>query len=158
MPHHLLLFAIDDLRFALPIEAVRETVRAVAITPLAGAPGVVEGVIDVHGTVTPVLDVRARFRLPRRDVVPADQMILARAGGRQVALRVDQVLDVATVPDDQLAVAGPDDPSTRHLAGVARLPDGLVLVHDLDAFLTQGEREALAAAEGAAAGAAASDG
>ncbi len=147
MPNHFLIFTIDELRFALPIEAVRETVRAVAITPLAGAPGVVEGVIDVHGTVTPVLDMRARFRLPPRPVRPSDRMVLARALGRLVALRVDDVLDVATVPDESLSAARDDDPSTRHLAGVAQLPDGLVLVGDLDAFLTQGEREALAVAE-----------
>ena len=145
---HLLLFSIDDVRFALPIPAVRETVRAVAITPLAGAPGVVEGVIDVHGTVTPVLDLRARFRLPPRTVSPSDQMVLAVAGGRQVALRVDRVLDVATVPDEAVMAARTDDPAMRHLAGVARLPDGLVLVSDLEAFLTRGEREALEAAEG----------
>lgn len=143
MTHHLLIFTIDDLRFALPVQSVRETVRAVAITPLAGAPGVVEGVIDVRGTVTPVLDVRARFRLPPRPVSPSDHMVLAEAAGRPVALRVDRVLDVTAVPDEAVVAARPDDPATRHLAGVARLPDGLVLVNDLDAFLTQGEREAL---------------
>ncbi|HEY0971117.1 MAG TPA: chemotaxis protein CheW [Gemmatimonadales bacterium] len=148
MPHHLLLFSIDDLRFALPVSAVRETVRAVAITPLAGAPGVVEGVIDVRGTVTPVLDMRARFRLPPRPVRPSDHMVLAEAAGRQVALRVDRVLEVATVTGEDVRAARDDDPSMRHLAGVARLPDGLVLVGDLDAFLTQGEREALEVAEG----------
>lgn len=141
-----LLFVLDELRFALPLDQVRETVRAVAITPLAGAPGVIEGIIDVRGTVTPVLDLRARFRLPQREVTVNDHLILANAGGRQVALRVDRVLDIQAVPDDTLSAAPISEPALAHLSGVARLPDGMVLIGDLEAFLSQGESEALAAA------------
>ena len=144
----LLLFTLDTHRFALPLAQVRETVRAVAITPLAGAPGVVEGVIDVRGTVTPVLDLRARFGLPPRPVSPDDHLVLAMAGDRPVALRVDRATDVATVSDEAITAAAPDDPATRHLAGVARLADGLVLIGDLAAFLSQGERAAMERALG----------
>lgn len=141
-----LIFALDDLRFALPLTQLRETVRAVAITPLAGAPGVVEGVVNVRGTVTPVLDLRARFRLPPREIALSDHLILASAGGRPVALRVDRALDVQTLDDDDLTPASTSEAAFAHLAGVARLADGLVLVSDLDAFLVQGEAEALATA------------
>lgn len=142
MPN-LLLFTIDDQRFALPLAQVRETVRAVAITPLVGAPGVVEGIVDVRGTVTPVLDLRRRFGLPPRPVSPEEHLVLAVAGARPVALRVDRATDVVTVPDESVTPAAPEDPATRHLAGVARLADGMVLIGDLEAFLLQGEREAL---------------
>ena len=141
-----LFFVLDDLRFALPIDQVRETVRAVAITPLAGAPGVIEGIIDVRGTVTPVLDLRSRFRLPQREITVSDHLILASAGGRQVALRVDRVLDIQTVPDKTLTTSSASEPAFAHLAGIIRLPDGLVLLNDLEAFLSQGESETLAAA------------
>lgn len=137
---------LDELRFALPLEQVRETVRAVAITPLAGAPGVIEGIINVRGTVTPVLDLRARFHLPQREITVNDHLILASAGGRQVALRVDRVLGIQTVPDGTLSAASTSEPAFAHLSGVARLPDGMVLIGDLEAFLSQGESEALAAA------------
>ena len=153
-----LLFTLDERRFALPVPQVREALPAVAITPLAGAPGVVEGVVDVRGTVVPVLDLRARFGLPPRAISPDDHLVLAQAGARPVLLRVDRVTDVATLEDADVAAARPDDPALRHLAGVARLPDGLVLLADVEAFLTQGEADALAAAlarEAAAVGAAA---
>lgn len=141
-----LLFALDDLRLALPLDQVRETVRAVAITPLAGAPGVVEGIVDVRGTVAPVLDLRARFRLPPREIALSDHLVLATAGGRLVALRVDRALDVHTLADGDLTPASASEAAFAHLAGVARLSDGMVLIHDLERFLTQGEAEALAAA------------
>jgi purine-binding chemotaxis protein CheW len=144
MPAYL-LFTLDDRRFALPVAQVREAVPAVAVTPLAGAPGVVEGVIDVHGTIAPVLDLRARFGLPAKAVSADEHLVLAHAGPRLVALRVDRATDVATL-DDAAVAARADDPALRHLAGVASLADGLVLVADLEAFLTQGEGAALAAA------------
>jgi purine-binding chemotaxis protein CheW len=143
---HLLLFSLDSRQFALPLERVREVVHAVEITPLAGAPGVVEGVVDVRGTVVPVLDARARFRLPARPVRLADHLILAEGAGRLVALRVDRVLDTHEVPAEAMTAATPNDASMAHLAGVATLEDGMVLVHDLDAFLTQAETDALAQA------------
>ena len=139
----LLLFTLDGQRFALPLAQVRETVRAVAITPLAGAPGVIEGIVDVRGTVTPVLDLRRRFGLPPRAVSPDEHLVLATAGSRPVALRVDQATDVVALPDEAVTPAREEDPATRHLAGVARLADGMVLIGDLEAFLLQGEREAL---------------
>jgi purine-binding chemotaxis protein CheW len=141
-----LIFVLDDLRFALPLAQLRETVRAVAITPLAGAPGVVEGVVNVRGTIMPVLDLRARFRLPPRQIALGDHLILATAGGRPVALRADRALDVQTLDDDDLTPASASEAAFAHLAGVGRLADGLVLVNDLDAFFTQGEAEALTGA------------
>jgi purine-binding chemotaxis protein CheW len=149
-----LLFTLDAQRFALPVAAVRETVPAVAVTPLAGAPGVVEGLVDVGGTATPVLDLRARFGLPARPVSTADHLVLAEAGARPVALRVDRAVDVVLLDDDAVSAARPGETALRHLAGVAHLDDGLVLIADLEAFLSQAESQALAAAlarEGAAA-------
>jgi len=143
---HLLLFTLDSHRFALPLDRVREIVHAVEITPLAGAPGVVEGVVDVRGAVAPVLDVRARFRLPARPVRLSDHLVLAEGAGRLVALRVDRAVGTEEVPPEAVTMPGVNDPAMAHLAGVVTLDDGMVLVHDLDAFLSQAEADALARA------------
>ncbi|HEX3159713.1 MAG TPA: chemotaxis protein CheW [Gemmatimonadaceae bacterium] len=143
---HLLLFTLDSHRFALPLDRVREIVHAVEITPLAGAPGVVEGVVDVRGAVVPVLDVRARFRLPARPVRLSDHLVLAEGAGRLVALRVDRAVGTDEVPPEAVTMPGANDPAMAHLAGVVTLDDGMVLVHDLDAFLSQAEADALARA------------
>jgi purine-binding chemotaxis protein CheW len=143
---HLLLFTLDSHRFALPLDRVHEIVHAVEITPLAGAPGVVEGVVDVRGAVVPVLDVRARFRLPARPVRLSDHLVLAEGAGRLVALRVDRAVGMEEVPPEAMTMPGANDPAMAHLAGVVTLDDGMVLVHDLDAFLSQAEADALARA------------
>jgi purine-binding chemotaxis protein CheW len=63
----LVVFRLDERRYALPLAAVERVVRSVTVTPLPGAPAIVLGGINVHGRVLPVLNVRRRFRMPDRD-------------------------------------------------------------------------------------------
>jgi purine-binding chemotaxis protein CheW len=145
-----LQFDLSDRRFGLALEAVREVVRAVAVTPLPGAPPVVEGAIDVRGELAPVLDVRARFGVGPAPLRPDQHMVIARAGPRLVALRVDRVVALREVAAAAPSPAGALAPGLERLAGIARLEDGLVVIQDLEAFLSQAEEEALdrALAEG----------
>ena len=138
----LLVFQLEDSRYALPLGEVQEVVRAVEVTPLPGAPEVVRGVIDVRGVITPVFDLRARLDMPVKDVEPSDQFVLASAAGRSVALHVDAVEWMATVSDDEIASATTAQASP-HIAGIARLPDGLALIHDLATFWSADESTAL---------------
>ena len=139
----LLRFDIDEVRFAIAALQAREVVRAVAITPLPGAPRVVEGVINVRGESIPVLDLRCRFQLPAAEVSPAELFVIAWTGARTAAMRVTRVNDLITVDQGDI-----DDPRelTRgadHIAGVIRMPDGLVLLHDLESFLDAAEEATL---------------
>ena len=139
-----LTFSIADLRVGVDIADVVEAVRAVEITPLPGAPGVVEGLIDFRGTVAPVFDMRARLLGSHTDIVPDDRLILARAAGRLVALHVDAVNELVDV--DAESVQSATSAKLPHIAGVATLPDGLLLIHDLATFLSAAERDTLDAA------------
>jgi purine-binding chemotaxis protein CheW len=140
----ILVFELDDQRYALPLVGVQEVVRAVALTRLPGAPPIIEGAIDVRGRVVPVLDLRARFGLPPRPLHPDQHLILARAGKRLVAIRVDRVSWFLEVDPVEIATAASITPTVKRIAGVARVADGLVLIHDLETFLTAAEAETLA--------------
>src|SRR5262249_2656363 len=128
--------------------------RAVAITPLPKAPAVVEGVINVRGALVPVLDIRGRFRLPPKPLEPADHLIVARVGERPVALRVDRALELVRLEASAAERAETPVPGVEYVAQIARLPGGLVLIHDLNTFLSQAESFRLgeALAEAAPAG------
>lgn len=139
----ILVFELDQQRYGLPLGDVMETVRAVTITPLPQAPPLVEGIINFRGRVVPVLDIRARFHQAPREMKISDHLILARAGGRSVALRVDRVTDLVRIGDQDLSGAEKIGPGLDTITGVARLADGLVLLHDLGAFLTAAEAENL---------------
>lgn len=143
----LVIFHIDGQRHALPLAAVERVLPAAEITPLPGAPAPVLGVIDVAGALLPVFSLRRRLGLAQPGPTPADQFLLARTPRRPLALLVEEVHGVVereTVPVDDVA------PGLEHLDGVARLDDGLLLIHDLERFLSPGEEHALAQALGTA--------
>jgi purine-binding chemotaxis protein CheW len=138
-----LVFELGGLRYALPAFAVSELVRAVTVVPLPKSPPAVEGIINVRGRVVPVLDVRVRFKLESKAVSPSDHLILARAGDRLVAIRVDRALGLVHLEPADIEEATSALPGTEYVMGVAKLPDGLVLIHDLQTFLSAAETAAL---------------
>jgi purine-binding chemotaxis protein CheW len=139
----LVAFTLDGGRYALHLPVVARVVRAVEISPLPGAPDIVLGIINVHGRVVPVMDVRARFRLPARDLDPDQQMILARTRAREVVFVVDSVSGVVECPDDLVVAPAEVAGDVAYVAGIAKLEDGLTLIHDLETFLSPEEEQAL---------------
>ena len=137
------VFEVGGIRYGILVSCARELVRAPSLVPLPKAPAIVEGVANLHGAVVPVLDIRRRFRLPAKPPAPSDHLVVARANGRLVALRVDRVLELAQVDADEIVDAKEITTGADYVAGVAKLPDGLVLIHDLKTFLDRAEAEGL---------------
>lgn len=124
---------------AFRADCVRELVRSVAITALAGAPAGIEGVIDLRGTIVPVYDLRARLHVEKRRLAPDEHFVICSTSRHVVAIRLDRVLEIRS--DVELsALPEVGDPILR---GCTRLPDGLVVVLDLDAALSDDAASAL---------------
>ena len=144
----LVLFRLDEQRYALHLPAVERVVRAVEVTPLPKAPEIVLGVINAHGQVIPVVDVRKRFRLPEREMELDDHIMIARTPKRLLALPVDSVEGVVAYPEEQVVVSEKIVPGMEYVEGVLKLPDGLILIHNLEKFLSLKEEKALDSAMG----------
>lgn len=139
----LLVWILDQQRYGLPLGAVERVVRAVAATPLPGAPDIVNGLINVHGRVTPVVDMRRRLNLPRRETQSIDALILAHTSHRPVAFFVDRVSHVADYPEESLVAAHQVVPASDYISGIVKTAEGMLLIHDLDRFLSLDEEAAL---------------
>jgi purine-binding chemotaxis protein CheW len=86
----LVVFSLDDQRYALALARVQRCIRVVAIAKLPKAPAIVAGIIDLGGVVTPVVDLRQRFDHPPRAIRLSDHLIVATTETRTVALLVDE--------------------------------------------------------------------
>jgi purine-binding chemotaxis protein CheW len=139
----LLAFAIDDHTFALPLERVERAIRAVAITPLPQSPAIVLGVIDIAGFIMPVIDLRRRCGLPERPLGLADQLLIARSSQRQLAMVVDAALGVIDCAAQDFVAVDSIVPGTNYLRGIVKGPSGMILIHDLDTFLSLEESAVL---------------
>lgn len=140
----ILPFAVADQAGGVRLENVRQVVRAAEILPLPRAPRFIGGVLDFHGQIVPVVNVRERLGLGKIDIELTDRFIISDAGGLLLALHVESVGTVSTA---EIKQASSDSALSigegLGVAGVAPLPDGTLLIHDLGRFFTASEREAL---------------
>jgi purine-binding chemotaxis protein CheW len=137
------VFYLDGHKYALHLACVERVLLAVEVSPLPGAPGIVLGVINVQGRIIPVVNIRRRFGLRERDIDPADRLIMARTARRPVALLADEVAGVLERAREEIVPASDLVPGAGHIQGVLKLEDGLILIHDLDRFLSLDEEKAL---------------
>ena len=147
-PLAVLEFRLANLRCALAEPVVVEVLPAASLVRLTDAPSIVMGLLNVRGVIVPVLDLRPRLGLPEKPIAPTDHFILTRTRQRLVAVHVDRAealltLDAAQIDDAERLVLG-----TGPVAGVARMQDGLMLIHDPERFLTEAEALALERAMG----------
>jgi purine-binding chemotaxis protein CheW len=143
--HQLVVFAMDEQRYALQLAAVERVVRMVEVTPLPQAPQIVLGVINAQGQIIPVVDIRRRFRLPARDIHLSDHLLIARTARRTVALALDAVTGIVEGSAQAVITAEEILPGLEYVEGVIKLEDGLILIHDLDTLLSLEEEQTLAA-------------
>jgi purine-binding chemotaxis protein CheW len=139
----LVMFDVGEQRYALRLHAVERVLPMVAASPLPKAPDVALGVINLAGAVVPVVDIRRRFGLPPREYGVRAHLLLARTARWRLALPVDEVLGVREVPPDVVTAPEAVLPRTDYVAGIVALPDGLLFIHDLEAFLSLDEERRL---------------
>jgi len=142
-PGWLVIFILDGQRYGLYLDAVEQAIRAVAITRLPKAPGIVIGVINIQGQIIPAVNVRKRFGLPLREMAVSDQVIVARTTARDVAMVVDEVTGIVEYTGMELVPKEKILPGLEHIDGIVVLNDGLVLIHDLEKFLSLEEQRSL---------------
>jgi purine-binding chemotaxis protein CheW len=140
----ILVFTINDQKYAFQLTAVERIVRAVEVTPLPEAPAIVIGVINVHGRVLPVVDLRRRFRLAERAIDPDDQFIIAQSSTIAVALPVDATLGVVEDAAEERSTAAEIIPDANYVDYVLLNDAEMIFVLDVDTVMTDDEERALA--------------
>jgi purine-binding chemotaxis protein CheW len=126
--------------YGVEIACVEEIIRLPAITPVPRAPFAVQGVINLRGTIIPVVDPRQVLDLPRPAPTRSSRVIVVEVGGHTIGLIVDAVTEVRRVP--AVAIEPPSalgaDLNTTHLRGIAKLDGRLVMLLDLASALAVG--------------------
>jgi len=126
-------FIVGDVGYAVPIVHVQEIVSPLPLTELPHLPDAVAGVADHRGQVIPIVDLRARFRLPKAPDRRRAKWILVRLEERTFGLAVDRVTDVFGTGGVDIRPApglgGGED--SRGIVGVTSYEGGLVFVLDV---------------------------
>ena len=140
---YILVCTLDDLRVAFAASSVERTIRMVEITPLPKSPQIVLGIINIHGMIIPVVNIRQRFRLP--DISPefSDSIIIVNSDTRKLGIVVDSVQDVIELDESRLVTPENIISGVEYIDGVLKPEDGMVLIHNINKFLSLEEENAL---------------
>ncbi|MBI5756268.1 MAG: purine-binding chemotaxis protein CheW [Nitrospirae bacterium] len=140
---YLLIFTLDDRRFALPVSSVDRVFPVVEITPLPKAPDIVVGIVNVQGRVIPVVNIRMRFSIPEKEISINNKLIIAHTSRREVGIIVDAVSNVEGYPEKEIITAENILSGIEYIVGVVKLENGIILIHDIDRFLSIEEEKRL---------------
>jgi len=148
--HQFLTFLLEEREYGLELFRIQEICGYAPITPIPNLPQHVRGVMNLRGTVLPVIDLRMKFRLPEVAYSKFTVIVIAKVEEKTVGLLVDAVSDVLQVKEDDLRPA-PDfgeAVDTRFINGVFQTRDHLAVALNLEKLLAENE---LAVPEAAAA-------
>jgi purine-binding chemotaxis protein CheW len=144
--YQLVSFIIENEEFGVDILKVQEIIRTVDITRVPRAPEFVEGVINLRGKIVPVIDLRKRFGIPKRDRDSETRIIVVELPDKVVGFLVDKVKEVIRV--EKSIIEPPPELTTNvdanYITGVAKLRDRLLILLDLDKVLSVDEQDRLA--------------
>jgi purine-binding chemotaxis protein CheW len=141
--NQLVVFKIEEHRYALPLVAVERVVRAVEVTPLPKGPEIILGLLNVQGRILPAINLRRRFRLPEQELDPSHQFIIAQKSKRNVALVVDEVTGVVEPSEKEVVPAEEVLSKIEYIQGVVKRHEGLIFILDLDTIFPFEEEKAL---------------
>lgn len=136
-----LTFTLGEEDYGVDILKVQEIRGYDAVTRLPDAPEFIKGVINLRGTIVPVVDLRIKFKLGDVRYDSFTVMIILNLAGRVVGMVVDAVSDVIRLTDEQVRPA-PDlgaGVDTRYLGGVGTAGERMILLLDIDRLLNSRE-------------------
>jgi chemotaxis signal transduction protein len=129
------VFLLGNQRYALPIGAVQEIQQLVAMSEVPETlPGIV-GMINLRGVVIPAVDLRRALGMEARSFTLQTPMVVARISGELVALIVDEVEDVALLPEGCMQEPGDFLELADRLIGVCRVDNELIFLLDPERLL-----------------------
>lgn len=146
-----LIFRVGERRFAIAAEQIERVLAAVEVTPLPDTPSFLRGVINCGGMLVPVVDLRSRFGLPVRRVLPSDRLVFIRSApsqmqenGRLYAFLVEDVEGVVPLAAETISLSEfSGGLLTSVLAGLEAGDDRVVCIQTADTLFSMTDAEIL---------------
>ena len=140
----LLTFKLGQQEYALDIMLVREIRGWTKTTPMPHAPAFMRGVINLRGTVLPVMDLAARLGLPSIETTERNVIIVVKSKDGMTGLLVDAVSDIIALSEDDMQPP-PDignEPSSNTIRALSLIEERMIRVLELGNILSKPEASA----------------
>jgi purine-binding chemotaxis protein CheW len=140
-----LTFTIGNESYGIEVRYITELVGMQAITEIPELPVYIKGIINLRGTIIPVMDVRLRFRKEPKEYDDRTCVIVVDIGELSVGLIVDAVSEVITIPEQDIV----DPPklrqgfNNRYIKNIGKVGSDVKLLLDCEKMLTSDELESI---------------
>jgi purine-binding chemotaxis protein CheW len=127
-------FRLDNEDYAIAITKIQEIILMKPITRIPQVPDFIEGLINLRGSVIPIVNLRKRFGLLPREIDDETRTIVVNVHEKTVGCVVDAVTQVMRINRDQIQPPplGVMAVNHQYLAGLAKLDDRLMIILDID--------------------------
>lgn len=139
-------FQLEEETYGINVMQVREVLRYTEIAPVPGAPDYVLGIINLRGNVVTVIDTRSRFGLMQGEITDNARIIVIESERQVIGILVDSVAEVVYLRSseiDSTPSVGTDE-SSKFIQGVSNRDGKLLILVDLNKFLTDEEWDEMA--------------
>ena len=133
-----LTFTLGKEEYGIEILKVQEIRSYEAVTTIANAPEFIKGVVNLRGTIVPIVDMRIKFNLGDVDYTQFTVVIILNVAGRVVGMVVDSVSDVISLGAEQIRPS-PDFSSTfdvRYITGLGTVDKRMLILVDIEKLMT----------------------
>lgn len=138
-----LTFTLGKEEYGIDILKVQEIRGYDAVTAIANTPAFIKGVINLRGTIVPIVDLRIKFNLAQIEYNQFTVVIILNLGARVVGIVVDSVSDVLTLAHEQIRPA-PELSSaldTRYIIGLGSVAERMLILVDIEKLMLGREME-----------------
>ena len=134
-------FRLDNEKYCVNVMQVQEVLRMTDIAPVPGAPSYVLGIINLRGNVVTITDIRLKFGLGSKETDDSTRIIITEIKNNVVGIMVDsvaEVVDLNSADIDSAPNVGNDE-SNKYIQGVSSRDGELLILVDLDKYLSDEE-------------------
>ena len=138
-----LTFTLGKEEYGIDILKVHEIRGYDAVTTIANAPEFIKGVINLRGTIVPIVDMRIKFHLGTVNYDQFTVVIILNVADRVVGIVVDGVSDVIALSADQIRPAPEFGAAldTKYLVGLATVDERMIIMVDIEKLMTSQDME-----------------
>ncbi|HSW14123.1 MAG TPA: chemotaxis protein CheW [Solimonas sp.] len=138
MPNEFLTFTLGEEEYGVDILKVQEIRGYDTVTKVPNAPSFIKGVINLRGTIVPVVDLRLKFALGRADYNQFTVMIILNVARRVVGIVVDGVSDVMQLTPEQIRPAPEfgSNVNTKFITGIGALEQRMLILMDIEKLIS----------------------
>lgn len=137
----ILLFKIEGDPYSLTLDSIRYVVNAVTITPIPSPLPAIEGVVNIHGDIVPVIDMHRKCGRKPKPLRITDKFIIISLKERLLALHVDEVAEIIAIDASKFIPANEISPGLTALSGIVKYGDHLSLLYNPAEFFKDEVRE-----------------